>query len=181
MKCVHIQDLLSNYFDGTLEKNQEKMVERHIQDCMVCEEAFEKEKEIHGILVSMPEIPCPEDVVRRIEKVTFSHRETTRTRRKSAFSLNLSWKPLVVGAAAMAICILVLMKFPKSQEPFRAEYSREEVLDARKQAKWSLAYVAKLMSKTERQLIETVLTKELPSTVRESVQKALPIYKGGEQ
>jgi hypothetical protein len=76
---------------------------------------------------------------------------------------------------------LLFKPFVPSEQSVPVTITQEEVFKARKQAKWSLVFVAGLIHETQKEVVEDVLIKELPKTFRKTIRNTFPIMKGGKK
>ena len=180
--CREIRSLLDPFLDGDLRGKEKSRVRKHLKECPSCRSEVTKEREVVEMLTTLPEIRCPEKVVRRIEEATLDQeKKDSLLNRMKFFAESVHWRTVTVGVAAAAIVFLfVVHPYSDRDQPFQSPYSQEEVLKARNQAKWSLAHIAKMMNKTEREVVENVLLKKLPQTVRKSIRNAVPLFQGGQ-
>jgi len=179
--CREIRSLFDPFLDGDLGREERVRVKNHLKACSACRSELAREREVETMLTSFPELACSEEVIRKIEATTLDREEKeplTRSMRSVVESFH--WRTVSVGVAvAVTVFLLVVRPFGERDEPMQVQYTEEEVLKVREQAKWSLAYVAKKMNKTERDVLQEVLLKDLPKTVRKSIQKTVPLFKGG--
>lgn len=180
--CEEIRKLLDPFLDGDLSRREKSRVKKHLRECPSCRSALEKERETEEMLAALPRLRCPDGVVRRIEALTLGHHKKERVfDRWFHVHLALNWRTLSLGAAATAV-ILLFVLHPWVDEPDSVSlpYTQDEVQKAKDQAKWSLAHIAKTVNRTEREVLEDVILKDLPRTVKKSLREAVPIFQGGQ-
>lgn len=180
--CLEIRSLFDQFLDGDLRKKERSRVKKHLKECPACRSELAKEREVGELFTALPEIRCPERVTRRIEEATLGRKtKDSLFRRIKVVGGSYHWRTVSVGVAVVALVFLfVVHPYINREPPVQGPYSQEEVLEARNQAKWSLAYLAKTMNRTEKEVIENVLLKDIPQTVRKSIKNAVPIFRGGQ-
>ena len=180
--CEKIKELLDPFLDNDLSRREKVMVKKHLKGCPSCRTALEKERETEEMLAALPRLRCPDKVVRKIEALTIGHHKSESIFDKLFhIHLELNWRILSLGVAATAV-ILLFVLHPWGDEPDSVSmpYTQDEVQKAKDQAKWSLAYIAKTVNQTEIEVLEDVILKDLPRTVRKSLREAVPIFQGGQ-
>ena len=78
---------------------------------------------------------------------------------------------------------LLVLRYPAlhEEQSDSITYTQEEILAARDQARWSLAYVANTIQENEKKTIEDVFIDKLPRVVRDCIRNTVPLFKGGQQ
>ena len=177
-QCHEIESMIAPFLDGDLSKQEQSRVKKHLRDCPACRLVLEKEREVAEQLMVLPELKCSEEVTRKIENATVCpEREDSFRRRFKFIGEPFHWRTVTVGVALAAIVILfVVYPIFDRREPGQIPYSQEEMLQSKDEAKWSLAYVAQMVNKMEKNVIEDVLLKDLPRTVRKSIKKSIPLF-----
>lgn len=181
--CHEIRELFDLFLDGGILRKEKARLKAHLKECPACRALLEEEREVINMFADLPELPCSEKVVQRIEELTVGHKIKSSLLEKILLQRDpFHWRLVSVSLAASAIIFLfVLHPYLNRKESVQVQYTQEEVLKARDQAKWSLAYMANMVSKTEREVVENVLLKDLPKTVRKSIKNAVPIFRGGQK
>lgn len=181
VQCHDIEHLIDDYLDGCLNKHDKGKVKKHLKTCEACQTLIQQEKAIVDEIASLPQMTCPDQVVQRIKAQTIEHGNSEK---RVTFPLRFRtpWQYVSVGLAATAIVLFFIIQplFDiKDMEP--TSYSQQDVERAQNQAKWSLAYLGKVMNHTEKKVVENVLLKEIPTTLRKSIKNAMPLLQGGQQ
>lgn len=181
--CEDFRMLFEPFLDGGLSKRERIRVKKHLKACPACRSELDREREVVDLLSALPEAKCPENVVRKIEEETFGREKKKSYIKRWVFGgQRFRWGTLSVGVAVVAVIILLVVQpLGDRSQPDRVQYSQEEVQKAKDEAKWSLAYLAKVVGETERNVVEDVLLKDVPSTLRKSIRKTIPIFGGDEQ
>lgn len=173
-KCDAIKPLFEQFLNGDLRRKERSKVKKHLQRCSNCRIELEKEQQIEAMLVTLPKFKCPEKVAQAIFKTTVTNKEW------KFFPTFFGWKTAVVGVVTLAIILFFVFYFNINlKNQIHIEYSQNEILKTRKQAKWSLVYAAQIIQKSERQVVDNVLINNLPQTVRDALKKTVPLFKGG--
>lgn len=180
VQCRDIQTQLAAFIDGDLPKAERTRVGEHLAACPVCRSEHEKLRQVTEGLRTMPEVACPERVVRKIEMVTVKPKQadSVRTKRASWWSFS-RLKPVYLGVALMAIALVVVVDAVRNRDQTEIPtFSQEEALRMREEAKLSLAYIAQVMNKTEKNIVEDVLLKDIPKAVRNTIKNSMPLLGG---
>ena len=178
-RCEDMQSLFDLYMNGGLSRKQRTILEDHLASCDECRHALAGERDIAEALRTLPLVECPDRVVERIERSLFPMAEVHRKpsgRRRHGFQ----WATVSVGLAAAAVAVLMLVEpLGEKAELAQEEFTEEQIQEARQKAKWSLSYIADVMNQKEKEVIENVFLKDLPTNVRKSIKHSIPIFKGG--
>jgi len=179
--CLHIQERIDDYIDGTLSPSEKSDLQRHLSECEACRIRLQDEQRIISLIESLPLQVLPEEVVNRIED-----RTVRKTHGNSAGQwlrerlIIPRWPKVAVGFAVVAIAVFIVLKsLPESVTPDPATFSEADARNAKLKAKWSLVYISDLMKKTEKRVVADILLKDMPSTIKKSLEKSLPLLKGG--
>jgi predicted anti-sigma-YlaC factor YlaD len=166
--------LFDRFLDEDLSGQEMSRVKEHLAECSACRLELQKEREVITLFEHLPELRCPEGVLRKIETATLVEEKEAAPIRKSKFVFTpLRWPASsAVLAAAVIILLVVVLFFPGQKTPPSAQFSRVEVVNARNAAKWSLAYAAATMSQENKKIVEGALGEYLPRTVRSSLRNA---------
>ena len=180
--CHEFREMLDLSLDGGLSRKERARLREHLKTCPSCRTAFEADREVINALSELTELPCDEGVIRRIEERTIGHRKKPSRIMEMFFTRESSrWRILSVGLAASTIILLfALHPIFERKDIDTTQYTKEEITQAKDQAKWSLAYLANKLSETEKEVVENVLLKDLPKTVRKSIKNAVPLFRGGQ-
>ena len=177
--CQEFQGMIELYFEDRLSDQDRKRVEAHFCECDKCMQKVESIDSLEEHIAEMPNIQMPKYVKHEIfKKINRQENESFLNR----FSFDTGGKLKLAGAGiALAMLVLVLFRIPNAeqQKPQTEQYSREQVLRAEDQLKWSLVYVSQVVKKTKKSTVEDVLLNQLPSTVRDCVEETVPFLKGG--
>lgn len=181
--CHEFREMFDLSLDGGLSRKKRARLREHLKTCPACRVALEAEQEVTQILSDLPQFPCDDGVVSRIEELTIGHRKkSSRITKIFATDISVRWQILSVGFAATAIILLFTLHPILEQKDLETpQFTQEEVVQAKKQAKWSLAYLANKVSETEKEIVENVLLKDLPKMVRKSIKNAVPLLRGGQK
>jgi len=119
MECPRIQDLLSDYIDGTLIAETKSVVEDHLSSCPVCRKELDALKSLIQELGSLESVEPPKNFLHQVHK---------RIEQRSGFSklLQMLFFPLRIKiplqfAAAATTAVLVFFVFHTIQPPKQIE------------------------------------------------------------
>jgi hypothetical protein len=181
MICNEIQVLIEKLLNHDMTRQERQDFRKHIHNCPDCRTEFERWQKIEKELSGFPRQKCPDEVLEKIYSNTIrSEQKNIRWIRFRDFAGHAGWK-WAGAAVAFGLILLFTIIHPIGDRNKIEEisYSQEEALKAREQAKWSLAYVAQIIQKSEKTAIDNALLIELPQTVRKAVKNTVPILKGG--
>lgn len=181
--CREIRLLFDGFLDRDLGRKQRSRVKKHLKGCPACRSLLAEERRVVDLLAGLPEQRCSERIIRRIEAATIDREEREPLSGKVRMVVeSFHWRTVSVGVALAAVVLLLVIRpLMYREEPVQPPYNEEEVLKAQAEAEWSLAYVARKINRTERDVIEEVLLKDLPKTVRKSIRSTIPLFKGGQE
>ena len=179
-KCKEIQALFEKYFNRSLKRKERSQLEQHTEHCQECKSLLKKEKYINDSLSDLPDLQCPQWVIERIKAVTFQKGKRSSESRSPNFIWGFfRWQTVTVGVAVAAVLYLLLFN-PRDagNGPELTAYSQETIEKASNQAKWSMALVAQILDNTEKHVVQEVLLKELPQSIRGCIRNSIPLIGG---
>jgi hypothetical protein len=179
--CNEIQILIEKFLNHDITRQERQNFRKHIRNCPDCRTEFGRWQKIEKELSGFPQQKCPDEVLDKIYSNTIGLKQKSVHRiRFRIFASHTGWK-WAGAAVALGLILLLTIIHPIGDRNKIEEisYSQEEVLKAREQAKWSLAYVAQMIQKSDKTAIDNALMIELPQTVRKAVKNTVPILKGG--
>jgi|GEM_PF-1010253 len=189
-QCHKTRSLFGPYLDGDLGPRALRRLQGHLEECRACRDELAAERQVAEALAVLPELDCPKRVDHRIMKQLEEKPQKRGLLEKLGLMLGSpGWKTVTACAAALVVLVLFL---PTVQEenPVGIEatmtassddglITHQEAFQARQKAKTSLAYVASLIQNTEKETVNEVLSKKLPKAIRNSLQRVVPVKKGG--
>ena len=126
MDCAGIQELLSEYLDGTLDAKTVQVVEEHLSVCVDCKETLASLSAMVEELNALEPVKAPADFLEKIHQRMEPRSDFSRLFRKLFVPFKIKI-PLQLAAAATA-SILVVMVLNLQQ----SEYQKMEPLKASK-------------------------------------------------
>lgn len=121
----------------------------------------DKLREVFG---ELPVVKCPPALAQRLAAIPDEPRRRTTVRW-------WAWATPLAAAAALA-AVLIATRPP--------HYTEAEVAAARIQAVETVSTAMALIQRTQREAVSEVLGRQVPNTLRTSVQKALQLSEGGQ-
>jgi hypothetical protein len=181
IRCREINAMIEKLLNHEMNRKERRLFQKHIRQCPNCQAELEKWKKVEDTFSDLPELKCPDEVLQSIYANTCGLKQ--KAKRGIQFQMlpkHVGWKWAGVGVA-VGLIILLTVVYPilNKNKIKEIPYSQEEILKAREQAKWSLAYVSQVLQKSEKEAIDEALMIELPQTVRKVVKNTVPILKGG--
>lgn len=96
MNCNIFQQVLLDYLDGQLSQETVTDIEKHVQDCTVCQNHLQDEKEIRSILKALPIRPMSENFrTRLMSSITEQPVKHSRSSFFAGFSLAVAASMLI--------------------------------------------------------------------------------------
>lgn len=149
------------------------MKEKHIPD-------QNEDKMFNDLFKSLPKYQCPKYVTKAIAKATY--KKQSKSIREKFFGKVQPVCKWAVPAFAVVLVVLLFYRI-NAPEPTQIKkidgYSEADLKKLQAQTRYSLAYVGQVMNQSKNETIQDVVLKRLPDTIRESINSALPILKGG--
>ena len=180
-ECPIVRSWFDACFDGTLSRSRKRLLRRHLSECGNCLREFGTERNIIASLRNLPSPACPESVERRIvERLGMGRmRDREKAFRKILPRIPV-WEWISAGAAVVVVVVLVvsITKRPLQTPSVSARYDEEQIRTASKQARWSLSYAIGVIQKTEKNIIRDVLLDKFPESLRNILEKSIPLMGG---
>ncbi|MBN1779832.1 zf-HC2 domain-containing protein [bacterium] len=173
--CKTSQVLLDRFLTDELSSQELKILEIHLESCAHCQQVIEGEP-FEKSLKNLPPLKCPDRVIRQVQAAI----QKEKAKARHTHMLKWHWRQTVMAGLVAAATVVVLTLFPDRSihEEKPAQYTEEEIEQAREVMKWTMAYTAQKMKRSETKVIDDVFTSHLPKSVQKSVRKVLPILKG---
>jgi predicted anti-sigma-YlaC factor YlaD len=171
--------------DGHLSSKEMKAVRSHLEQCGECREEYRVQQRAQSLLKHVPLERCPEAVAENVLRhIDTSHRKEPRFAEKLSdlFHMNDRW--LNAAVAVATIILLMFLVFPQFQgvEEGDAEYSSEEVAQAREDIELALGYLNYYAMKTEKLFEDHVISESFAKPLKSTMKIALkPISDGGDK
>ena len=106
MRCRDLEELLSAYADGELNRTQKDFIEEHLRHCESCRATLGELEAARSLLLSLQDIPAEPD----IREITLSR---IKTGKDSYRKVSWRWlRPVVTAAVLMAVIAVVLATQP---------------------------------------------------------------------
>lgn len=180
--CDEIQLLFDRYLSKDLEKKERAKIKKHLRECIDCRKALSIEKEIVQSMIRLPELKCSRKLLRKIQSHTIYSQKKESIFEQFGFFIVFWHRRVITVGFAVAVITLLVLRYPALQEEQSdsVTYTQEEILAAREQARWSLAYVANTIDESEKKTVEDVFIDRLPKIVRDCIRNTVPLFKGGQ-
>ncbi len=179
--CHEIQILIEKLLNHEMTRKERRDLQKHIRNCPDCRKEFEKWQKVEKALSGFPTQKCPNEVLEKIYSNTIGSKQ--KSIRQIRFRIGPGYAGWKWAGAAVALGLILLLTvihpIVDKKKIEEISYSQEQALKAREQAKWSLAYVAQVLRKSEKTAVDNALMIELPETVRKAVKNTVSILKGG--
>jgi hypothetical protein len=126
MDCAAIQELLSEYIDGTLDEKAVQVVDRHISVCEDCKETLASLSAIVEELNSLEPVEPPADFLKKIHQRMEPRLDLNRILRKLFVPFRVKIPLQLAAAATASILVVMVLNLQKS------EYQKIQPLEAPK-------------------------------------------------
>ena len=126
MDCSGIQELLSEYIDGTLDEKAVHVVERHISVCEDCKETLASLSAMVEELNNLEPVKPPADFLEKIHQRMEPRFDINRILRKLFVPFKIKIPLQLAAAATASILVVMVLNLQKS------EYQRMQPLKAPK-------------------------------------------------
>jgi anti-sigma factor RsiW len=129
VNCAESQDLIHGFVDGELDLVRSIAVERHIESCELCSQAYRTQQELKGALQAVPlRFMAPNDFRRRIQSSLRKTGEPAPLRRPLFWAPALRWSGVLAALALLALISWNLVR--ASRGPSGDELVAQEVIDS---------------------------------------------------
>ena len=181
-QCDKIQSMIDAFIDGELTKQDQIFVREHLKRCTECRLLVEELVDVGDRLASLPRVKCSEPIEKKIQSYVIDTEDRTEKPRPiRSFLESLHGRTVAVGlAVAVILVFLIIGPFFRGDESIPRTFTPEEIVKAREEAELGLSYLGSKINHTERSILEQVLLKDLPKTVRNSIRKTVPLFRGGQ-
>jgi len=168
MSCARVLVLIEPYVDGELTQGRHARVAAHLETCVACTQALHAAQRVQQTLHALPMLQAPAEVRARLQAALPSAEPSVAAAAAApperhwqdviAAGVSRLWDALLgrhegatgwlrpVGALAVAVLLVVVWALQRPSQPTSQEpvYSQQELLEAEYQARWALAYLARI-------------------------------------
>ena len=162
--CSWTQERLDFYLEGELPAAEVGRLETHLKSCDACETVWAAVRQLERDLSGLPELHCPPQVLEEVEAERWA-----ALRRRLQQWFEPLWRP-ALGFALVAV--LAVLFSPKLQKEVAAPESQEVAL-AERQARFALAYVARVSRRTGYTVRDEVIGQRVVAPMVRGAQSAL--------
>jgi anti-sigma factor RsiW len=184
-ECQEIRQLFDRLLDGELSREEQSLVAEHTGKCPSCRDELQRDRDVIAMFDLLPELECPEHVLESIRDNVRS-REKASVRPRGVIPIFRTLRRPLILAAAAAIIAFLFIRGPWSGTrhsgrigPESVAYSPEDIRRARADAKWTLAFTARQVTRAEGEAARTALFEYFPRTVKKSIRSSLQEPPGG--
>jgi hypothetical protein len=178
--CSEVRNLFGKMLDEELTEEERKHMREHLARCSACSSLLEEELQIKRTIESLPEAVCPERVKRNIYAATIQRDTLSRQHCIPLFfRSHTGLKAAAFGALAVVLFLLILGYPPQNYRNDPEGHYHQEILKARKLARWSYVYAAQVIENKNQAAVSHVLDEELCQRVRDSIRNKIPFFNGG--
>jgi len=180
-KCKKLEPYIINaaFNDG-------KLIEKikahfHLQHCDKCKSLYNEYKTASNAIHKLPVIDCPDDIIKRTEKIIGKSGFTTPSFLLDVATIftRINFRTVVVSFL-IVICFTVgILLFRNKSETAQAQYSSEEISKANNQAQHALALVGKILNGTQSKLNDEIISKHIAKPLGKSITVINNLFESG--
>ncbi len=171
--CHDIELELAAYAGGELDPAQQKLVASHLDGCAGCRAELAREMTLRETLGGLPTAIPPVDFDNRIMAAI----PTAGTDSHSWWRQNRLAAGLTAAAAVMAF--VFILGNPGQDSGPQQTWTDREIAAAREEVMFSLALTARVLDRSQKNVIIEVFANQLPNSVNESLKRIKPTTSGG--
>lgn len=164
--CSWTQERIEAYIDGELTPAEQTRLEAHAATCAACAAELEDARRLVGALRTLPSLTCPDAVSQALQ---------TRIRQACRQRLHVAVRRWGWAYAAAAVLALIAGYHLFDPEPVPPAFSPKEVVQARRQVEWTLAYLSDLNSRMGTTVRDDVIQPHLVQPLRFNLDTILPV------
>ena len=164
--CSWTQERIEAYIDGELTPAEQTRLEAHAATCAACAAELEDARRLVGALRTLPSLTCPDAVSQALQ---------TRIRQARRQRLHVAVRRWGWAYAAAAVLALIAGYHLFDPEPVPPAFSPKEVVQARRQVEWTLAYLSDLNSRMGTTVRDDVIQPHLVQPLRFNLDTILPV------
>ncbi len=131
MDCAGIDELLSEYIDGTLDSKTVQMVEKHISVCVDCKEKLASLRAMVEELNALEPMKAPADFLEKIHQRMEPRSDFSRLFKKLFVPFKIKIPLQLAAAATASILVVMVLNLQKS------EYQKTQPLKASKSERFA--------------------------------------------
>ena len=181
MTCKQFDNLLVDFMDGNLSRNQSKEVRAHAESCAACRAALTQYQNMVAKLNHFPAQTCPDSVIDSVLDAVPATESSLIRRLSSHIAQGRAWK--VSFVAAVAILVISIVLFHPQNPPVVDQdhkYTEADIEQAKLGVELALRYFNHYAKEAENAIEEQVLAKGIVEPVNASIKIAFkPILDGG--
>jgi anti-sigma factor RsiW len=178
-QCNRVRDNLDRLLDGDLPDAERTELTAHLEVCPECRKELNDQQQAAMELAELPSLTCPDHVVRQIEENTaIPNPGISLADRLRGLVDSLRWRPLAAALPIVVVILLVALLNPTKKAPDSPTHSEEEVQKAKKQASWTLSYVAQTINNAQDKTVEELVRESLRSMIRTRLRDAVQKTEG---
>ena len=115
MDCAKIQELLSEYIDGTLDAKAVQVVEKHVSVCQDCKETLASLSAMVEELNALEPVKAPADFLEKIHQRMEPRSDFSRLFRKLFVPFKIKIPLQLAAAATASILVVMVLNLQKSE------------------------------------------------------------------
>lgn len=168
LSCARALVLLEVFLDGELQGQRLSRFQAHLRSCTDCKGELEEARKIQEGLADLPTGDCPSAVTQRVLAWAAAREapdERSRSRRFGGWGKRLAmiWRPAVAGLGVAVTALLIALA---AREPARrVPQGTPQQVRAEQEARWALAYVARMTRRSSDQALGQVMDEVVDNVI----------------
>lgn len=161
--CDHMRDVIDIYLDGELGDSEKTEFELHVSSCADCAAELALARRVSAGLDSLGILKAPATVEASVFAYAKAHPQ--HSRRPWWW---LSWRPALVGAVAVVL-LAITGYVGQNGKQASPQFTRAELEQAHKQAKWTLVFISQLSRKSATKAAQDVMGDRVGGILRRAI------------
>ena len=168
--CHEVMDRFDSYLDGELDPEAVRQFEEHLTACPDCAAEHTLARKMSAAFDAMQLEPCPDDVFER----ALAQAQASQNGRVDRPAVASSPQPRIRRWRALALAATILLALGLGSLPFllnapEAEYSAEEIAQARQEVEFALSLISDAGRDAGAYIQYEVLAEEVVRPLHESL------------
>ncbi|MBN1892915.1 zf-HC2 domain-containing protein [bacterium] len=184
-ECEQAREWMDLLLENELKQPEKEQLDRHLESCKSCRMMLAEEQSLIQGLRNLKKVPCPDAVIQSILRMTKPERRSWFKRITQAVLQPAFRKPAYAFAGVLAAALLFWLIPKMEMQDTGSELALQETVDSqdleksKAQAEWTLLYVSKKLNQAQEKAVKDVVIQDLPETLKNTIKKTVPFFKGG--
>jgi|GEM_PF-2805146 hypothetical protein len=184
-ECEKMREWVDLLLENELGQREKEQLDRHLEGCETCRILLAEERSLIQGLRNLKTLPCPDEVVQSILRMTKPESMPWFKRIQEAIPRLTVRKPVYALAGVLAAAVLFWimpkggMRDTGSDLALDQTYDSRDLEKSKAQAEWTLLYVSQKLNQAQEKAVKDVVIQDLPKTLQNTIKKTVPFFKGG--